>query len=126
MNSESAILDVLIVGGGPAGLSAATWLGRARRKTLLVDSGRPRNAAALRIHGFLTRDGCRPRTIRRLALRQLAKYEIETFNDEVVSVVPLAPKGRCPTEFTARLRSGRTINCRKVLFATGTQTSCPN
>jgi thioredoxin reductase len=51
------MLDCIIVGGGPAGLSAALILGRCRRRILLCDTGRPRNARAMALHGFLTRDG---------------------------------------------------------------------
>jgi thioredoxin reductase len=66
--------DVVIVGGGPAGLSAALALGRARKRVLLCDSGSPRNAAAERIHNFVTRDGTPPDEFRRIARQQLASY----------------------------------------------------
>ena len=52
--------DVVIVGAGPAGLSAALILGRCRRTVLICDTGRPRNAASLALHGYLTRDGVPP------------------------------------------------------------------
>lgn len=66
--------DVLIVGGGPAGLSAALALGRARRSVLLCDAGPRRNATAERVHNFVTRDGTPPDDFRRIAREQLAAY----------------------------------------------------
>ena len=71
---DSTEVDVVIVGGGPAGLSAALNLGRARASVVLVDAGRPRNAATLRSHGFLTRDGVSPLELRKLARAELSAY----------------------------------------------------
>jgi thioredoxin reductase len=66
--------DVVIAGGGPAGLSAALILGRARKRVLLCDGGTPRNATAARVQGFVTRDGTPPSEFRRIGLEQLAPY----------------------------------------------------
>ncbi|MCU1628186.1 MAG: FAD-dependent pyridine nucleotide-disulfide oxidoreductase, partial [Pseudonocardia sp.] len=52
--------DVVVIGGGAAGLSGALTLTRARRSVLVLDAGEPRNAPATGVHGFLTRDGLRP------------------------------------------------------------------
>ncbi|MCS5513689.1 NAD(P)/FAD-dependent oxidoreductase [Curtobacterium flaccumfaciens pv. betae] len=78
--------DVAIIGAGPAGLSAALNLVRAKRTVLLVDANRPRNAATLRSHGFLTRDGISP-----LELRKLGRTEVEGYPEATVvqSVVDL-------------------------------------
>src|SRR5687768_279154 len=68
------MLDCIIVGGGPAGLSAALVLGRCRRSVLVCDTGRPRNARATAIHGFLTRDGFPPAEFLEIARSQLGAY----------------------------------------------------
>jgi len=70
----SKLWDVVIAGAGPAGLSAALVLGRARRKVLLCDTGTPRSWASKEMHGFLTRDGIAPAEFRRLAHEELACY----------------------------------------------------
>src|SRR3954452_14356041 len=77
--------DVLIVGGGPAGLSAALVLGRCRRRVLVVDSGHPRNAAARALHGYLGRDGIHPRELLRIGRAEVERYGVEILDAEVDS-----------------------------------------
>src|SRR5436190_18127274 len=79
------LYDVLIVGGGPAGLSAAIVLGRCRRRVLVVDSGRPRNERARAVHGYLGRDGTAPRELLQLGRAEAEQYGVEFLDAEVDS-----------------------------------------
>ncbi len=71
-----AQVDVVIVGGGPAGLSAALVLGRSRRNVVVFDSGEYRNEGSTALHGWLTRDGASPEDVRRLGRAELARYGV--------------------------------------------------
>lgn len=73
-SSPSSSFDVVIIGGGPAGLSAALVLGRGRKRVLVVDGGTPRNAPAAHMNGFVSQDGTPPKEFRKIAGGQLAKY----------------------------------------------------
>lgn len=107
--------DVVIVGAGPAGLSAALILGRCRRRILLCDSGTPRSWAAHRMHGFLSRDGMALPKFRATAKQQLSAYPNVRFVAAPVASVRRTSRRR----FAVRL-AGRTVHhCRKVLLATG-------
>jgi len=123
-------VDVVIVGGGPAGLSAALNLGRARASVVLVDAGRPRNAATLRSHGFLTRDGVPPLELRKLARAELAAYpNVRILDRAVVTAVQQRECGE--GRFIAAL-SGRAagippaLSARSVLVATGLRETLPD
>jgi thioredoxin reductase len=69
--------DVIIVGAGPAGLSAALILGRCRRRVLVCDAGNPRNVKSRALHAYLTRDGIEPNEFLRIARDRLRPYESE-------------------------------------------------
>src|SRR5215813_1184685 len=71
------MFDVVVVGGGPAGLSAALMLGRCRRRVLLCDLGAPRNRRTTALHGYLTRDGVAPSEFTRLGRSELPAYGID-------------------------------------------------
>ena len=74
--TDHAEYDVIVVGAGPAGLSAALMLGRCRRSVVVFDNGRPRNASSHALHGYLTRDGIPPADFLRLARAELDKYRV--------------------------------------------------
>src|SRR5688572_22502078 len=80
-SEEASMFDVIIVGGGPAGLSAALILGRCGRHVLVCDSGQPRNARSSSLHGFLSRDGIPPRELLRIAREQLQPYATVEIRD---------------------------------------------
>jgi thioredoxin reductase len=105
--------DVIVVGGGPAGLSAALLLGRCNRRVLVCDSGEYRNARSRGVHGFLSRDGTPPAELLRTAREQLAPYAVELLQ---ASVTRAAREGQ---GFELTLADGRRVACRKLLLATG-------
>lgn len=115
-----SVFDVIIVGAGPAGLSAALILGRSRRRVLVCDAGQPRNAVTHALHGFLTRDGIEPAEFLRLAREQLRPYEtVELRQTTVTDAI------RLPTHFELTLRDRRRISSRKLLLATGVVDDLP-
>lgn len=115
--------DVIIVGAGPAGLSAALMLGRCRRSVLVCDTGRPRNAASKALHGFLTRDGIAPCDLLALGRKELERYATVEFR--AVEVL----QARCGKEeksFEVDLATGEHLRSRKLLLATGVADNLPD
>jgi len=114
------VYDVIIVGAGPAGLSAALMLGRCRRSVLVCDTGRPRNAAARALHGYLTRDGIPPLDFLALAREDLCRYETV----ELRRVEAVGAEGR-EGRFHVAFASGEEAQGRKLLIATGVVDNLP-
>lgn len=105
--------DVVIVGGGPAGLSAALALGRARRRVLVCDSGPRRNARAVHMHNFVSRDGIVPQAFRDVSREQLGAYPNVAFADAPVTSIAGA-RGAFRVDLETR-----SVAARRVILATG-------
>ena len=114
---ETASHDVVVVGGGAAGLSAALVLGRARRRVAVVDAGSPRNAPAPHMQGFLSRDGMAPTELLQSARGEVRGYGVELVDDEVAEI---------DADFTLRLATGRVLTARRLLLATGAIDELPD
>lgn len=115
----TGVYDVLIVGGGPAGLSAALLLGRCRRRVLVFDSERYRNARTTGVHGFLSRDGIAPADLLAIGRRELAAYDVEVKTAAVVGIQRTARGHR------VRLANGDAFEGRRILLATGMKDDLP-
>jgi thioredoxin reductase len=119
--------DVVVVGGGPAGLSAALVLGRSRRRVIVLDGGQPRNAAARQVNGFLGHDGIAPHALRARGRSEVVACGVEVVDDLVTEAERMQPSdSRFVTGFRVQTRGGRTATCRKLLFATGMVDELPN
>ncbi|MGO0173180.1 NAD(P)/FAD-dependent oxidoreductase [Bacillus licheniformis] len=111
---KKQLLDVAIIGGGPAGLNASLVLGRARKNVAVIDAGRPRNAVTRKAHGFLTRDGISPSEFRQIAKEQISAYPSVSFiADKAVSIT------KTGGHFQMTTAQGNTFASKKVLFAVG-------
>lgn len=112
--------DVVIVGGGPAGLSAALMLGRCRRRVLVCDAGHPRNEASHAMHGFLSRDGIPP-----LDFLELAREELKTYGTVQVRRATVTSAACVDGRFVTTLDDGEQVRSRKLLIATGVRDNIP-
>lgn len=115
--------DVAIIGGGPAGLSAAIVLGRARRRVVVIDHGQPRNYAAQTVNCYLGLEGLTPQEFRERGRKQARHYGVEFLDTEAKQII------RCeepPTCFRIATSDGSNISVRKLLLATGTRDVLPS
>jgi len=109
--------DVVIIGGGAAGLTAAVVLLRARRTVAVVDSGAPRNHLAKAMHGFLSRDGMAPRDLIAAGRREVEQYGGVLIDDTVTAAA---------SGFRVQLATGRQLGARRLLVATGLTDAVPD
>lgn len=112
--------DVVVVGSGPAGLAAATWLGRYRRKTVVLDGGPPRNARALLSHGYLGFDGRDPRE-----LVEAARQDLQTYPTVEVRPVEATAVRRNGDGFVITTAKGD-LDTHRVILATGVSDALPD
>lgn len=113
--------DIIITGGSYSGLSAAMSLGRALRKVLVIDSGKPCNRQTPHSHNFLTRDGQTPAELAALAKEQVANYRTVTFYEGLA-----VSAGKSDTGFEIITQSGDRFSAKKLVFATGVRDIMPD
>ena len=115
MPGDQDVVDLLVIGGGPAGLAAALCLGRARRSVLVIDAAAPRHAVAEGVHNFLTREGMPPAQLRVVAWEQMREYP--TVRRHAGTVVALERRG--DDRWIATTDDGESLVAQAVLLATG-------
>jgi thioredoxin reductase len=107
------MFDVIVAGGGPAGLSGALMLARCRRKVLVCDLGQPRNRRSRALHGFLTRDGIAPTELNELGRQEVLRYGVDV-RATGITTARLIGNG-----LRASLADGSDEEARFLLIATG-------
>ena len=112
--------DVVVVGGGAAGLSGALMLGRSRRSVMVIDAGEPRNAPASGVHGFLTRDGTDPAALLRVGREEVRGYGARVIDGRVAAAESV------DGGFIVTLEDGGRVGARRLLVTTGLVDELPD
>jgi len=112
--------DAIVIGGSFAGLSAATYIARARRSVCVIDTGLPRNRFAEHSHGFFAQDGSSPRAMLTTARSQLAQYPTVTFIDSEATSATTSQDG-----FVVTLATGQTVESVRLVLAFGISDELP-
>ncbi|MBO1330337.1 NAD(P)/FAD-dependent oxidoreductase [Streptomyces sp. VRA16 Mangrove soil] len=120
-STQRETYEVVVVGGGAAGLSAALILGRSRRSVLVVDAGEPRNAPAAHMQGFPSRDGMPPGAFLAEVRREVSGYGVELVRGRVTSAEPDGSG-----EFDLELADGGRVHARRLVIATGLVDELPD
>jgi thioredoxin reductase len=123
---DESHFEVVVVGGGAAGLSAALVLSRARRRVAVIDAGQPRNAPAAHMHGFLGWDGAPPATLLKQGRDDLACYGGEIVHGTVTDVRATPADTAERRYFEVTLTDGRTVTARRILVTTGLRDEVPD
>jgi thioredoxin reductase len=114
------VYDVVVIGGGPAGLSGALVLGRCRRRVILCDVGQPRNQVSQAVHCLLGHEGTPPTELLARGRRELERYlTVESVADRVTEIKPTG------NQFAVACSDGVTLTARKVLLTTGLTDEVP-
>jgi thioredoxin reductase len=121
MNMSDVDFEVVVVGGGAAGLSAALVLSRARRTVAVVDAGAPRNSPAAHMQGFLSRDGMPPRD-----LLAAGRQEVQGYGGSLVAGTVTLVEHGAEGGFSVTLHDGSRLSARRLLVATGLRDELPD
>ena len=119
-------VDVVVIGGGPAGLNGALMLARSRRSVVVIDSGTPRNAPADGVRGLLGLEGIPPTELLRAGREQVRGYGGRIVNGEVTAAAPAAAAASGDIRFTVTMADGRRVHARRLLVATGLRDQLPD
>jgi len=129
----AAAYDIVVVGGGAAGLSGALTLGRSRRSVLLLDAGEPRNAPVGGVHNYLFREGASPAALLEIGRAEVVQYGVRVVNARVTAARQLADDraetlgpADGDTRFAVELADGRSVRARRLLVTTGLVDELPD
>jgi len=122
----SRTVDVVVIGGGAAGLNGALMLARSRRSVVVIDGGTPRNAPAEAVHGLLALDGTPPAELYRRGREEVRGYGGTVVTGTVAAATPAQPSPDGDPRFTVTLTDGRELTARRLLVATGARDVLPD
>lgn len=116
------MIDVVIIGGGPAGMGAALVTARGKKQVLLIDEEKPRNAVTNESHAFLTRDGIKPEDFREKGRRDLLRYPTISIKKGKIISIEKSLEG----SFKLTIESEEKISTKNIVLATGVKETLPD